>query len=72
MAPRGEVGIVIALIGLQRGVISNDVYSQVLLMSVLTSLFAPSLLRILLTPPAEAPPAPDAEESSPDSGEPAS
>ncbi|UCC67413.1 MAG: cation:proton antiporter [Armatimonadota bacterium] len=53
MAPRGEVGIVIALIGLQRGVISNDVYSQVIFMSVLTSVFAPSLLRVLLMPPAE-------------------
>lgn len=53
MAPRGEVGIVVALIGLNRGVISNDVYSQVLLMSVLTSLFAPSLLRRLLVPMTE-------------------
>jgi Kef-type K+ transport system membrane component KefB len=55
MTPRGEVGIVVALIGLSRGVISSDVYSQVILMSVLTSLFAPSLLRILLVPPATAP-----------------
>ncbi len=71
MAPRGEVGIVVALIGLQRGVISNDVYSQVLLMSVLTSLFAPSLLRMLLTPTAEAAPAPDTpEEASAGRGEP--
>ena len=53
MTPRGEVGIVVALIGLSTGAVSNDVYSQVILMSVLTSLFAPSLLRILLVPPAE-------------------
>jgi Kef-type K+ transport system membrane component KefB len=53
MAPRGEVGIVIALIGLSKNVIPDDVYSQVILMSILTSLFAPPLLRILLVPPAE-------------------
>ena len=53
MTPRGEVGIVVALIGLSSGVVSSDVYSQVILMSVLTSLFAPSLLRKLLLPPIE-------------------
>jgi len=62
MAPRGEVGIVVALIGLSKGVVSNDVYAQVILMSVLTSLFAPSLLRVLLVPPAEADP--DKQEAS--------
>jgi hypothetical protein len=56
MTPRGEVGIVVALIGLSRGVISGDMYSQVILMSVLTSLFAPSLLRVLLVPPVTAAP----------------
>jgi Kef-type K+ transport system membrane component KefB len=55
MVPRGEVGIVVALIGLSKGVVSTDLYSQVILMSVLTSLFAPSLLRLLLVPPAEPP-----------------
>jgi len=55
MTPRGEVGIVVALIGLSKGVVSTDLYSQVILMSVLTSLFAPSLLRLLLVPPAEPP-----------------
>jgi len=48
MAPRGEVGIVVALIGLSRGVMSHDIYAQIVLMSVLTSLFAPPLLRMLL------------------------
>jgi len=50
MTPRGEVGIVVALIGLANGIITNDVYSQVIMMSILTSLFAPSLLRMLLVP----------------------
>jgi len=56
MTPRGEVGIVVALIGLSKGVISSDVYSQVIMMSILTSLFAPSLLRMLLVPQAEGEP----------------
>ncbi|HUW33771.1 MAG TPA: cation:proton antiporter [Planctomycetota bacterium] len=62
MTPRGEVGIVVALIGLSKGVITSDVYSQVILMSILTSLFAPSLLRVLLVPPAET--NPDGQEAS--------
>jgi len=67
MAPRGEVGIVIALVGLSKGVVSNDVYSQVILMSILTSIFAPSLLRILLSPRTE--PAAPEEVSSPEEAE---
>ena len=57
MAPRGEIGIVVALIGLKASAIGNEVYSQVLLMSVITSLFAPSLLRVMLTPRVEVEPA---------------
>jgi len=53
MTPRGEVGIVVALIGLSSGAVATDVYSQVIMMSILTSLFAPSLLRKLLVPPTE-------------------
>jgi Kef-type K+ transport system membrane component KefB len=48
MAPRGEVGIVVALIGLSRGVMSSSIYAEIILMSVLTSLFAPPILRMLL------------------------
>jgi Kef-type K+ transport system membrane component KefB len=72
MAPRGEVGIVIALIGLNKHIISDSVYAQVILMSVVTSFFAPSLLRALLAAPAEKPPAPESPEESPpgDHGEP--
>ena len=67
MTPRGEVGIVVALIGLRSGVVSSDVYSQVILMSVLTSLFAPSLLRKLLGAPVESsdPPAEEPGEHHP-------
>ena len=72
MAPRGEVGIVIALIGLNKHVIPDSVYAQVILMSVVTTFFAPSLLRVLLAAPAEKPPAPEPAEESPpgDHGEP--
>jgi Kef-type K+ transport system membrane component KefB len=47
MAPRGEVGIVVALIGLQLGVIGQEVYGVVLFMSVATTLIAPPLLKAL-------------------------
>ena len=57
MAPRGEVGIVVALMGLSRGVMSSAIYSEIILMSVLTSLLAPPALRALLTRPQ--PPAAD-------------
>ena len=48
MAPRGEVGIVVAMIGLARGVIGSDIYAVVIFMSLLTTLIAPPLLRWLL------------------------
>jgi len=48
MVPRGEVGLVVASLGLARGVIGQDVYSMVVLMCVVTSVFPPALLRGLL------------------------
>lgn len=59
MIPRGEVGLVVAMIGLSSGAISPDVYSMVVLMCILTSLLAPPPLRILLSRP-------DVGEVSPD------
>ena len=50
MVPRGEVGLVVASLGLSRAVISQDVYSMVVMMCVVTSVFAPPLLRGLLRP----------------------
>ncbi len=44
MVPRGEVGMVVAQIGLGIGVIPSNVYSVVVLMSVLTTVIAPPLL----------------------------
>jgi len=48
MIPRGEVGIVVAMVGLSRGVISGDLFSVVISMSILTTLMTPPLLRLLL------------------------
>ncbi len=44
MVPRGEVGIIVASIGLSAGVISNDIYTTVIAMSLITTLIAPSLV----------------------------
>jgi Kef-type K+ transport system membrane component KefB len=45
MTPRGEVGMVVAQIGLSLGVMSNTVYGVVVFMSVATTITAPPMLR---------------------------
>ena len=47
MIPRGEVGIVVGLIGLGLGTMSEDVYTVVVSMSILTTLVAPPLIKVL-------------------------
>ena len=47
MVPRGEVGIVVAQIGIAMAVISDSLYGVVLMMSVATTLIAPPFLRVL-------------------------
>jgi Kef-type K+ transport system membrane component KefB len=47
MMPRGEVGIIIASIGLHAGVMTGDLYTVVVLMSVLTTIIAPPILSSL-------------------------
>lgn len=49
MVPRGEVGIVVAQIGMAMAVISDSLYGIVLMMAVATTLIAPPFLRILFT-----------------------
>jgi Kef-type K+ transport system membrane component KefB len=44
MTPRGEVGMVVAQIGLSMGVMSRSVYAIVVSMSVITTLVAPPLI----------------------------
>lgn len=47
MVPRGEVGIVVAQIGLSLGVITAELYGVVLFMAVATTLIAPPFLKWL-------------------------
>ncbi len=44
MAPRGEVGIIVASIGLASGAMSQELYAVVVLMSVVTTIIAPPLI----------------------------
>ncbi len=48
MSPRGEVAKIIALIGLDNGLISQEIYVTIILMSLLTTVGTPPLLRALL------------------------
>jgi Kef-type K+ transport system membrane component KefB len=47
MVPRGEVGIVVAQIGIGMAVINNSLFGVVLMMAVATTLIAPPFLRLL-------------------------
>lgn len=47
MMPRGEVGLIVALIGLKMGTISGSAYAVVMFMSAATTLLAPLALRLL-------------------------
>ncbi len=47
MTPRGEVALIVALIGLQTNMISQSAYAIVLFMTATTTLLAPPLLRVL-------------------------
>jgi Kef-type K+ transport system membrane component KefB len=47
MVPRGEVGIVVAQIGLGLGVINSNFFAAVLFMAVATTLIAPPFIKIL-------------------------
>ena len=44
MSPRGEVGIIVAAIGLTAGAISRDMYTVVVFMSIVTAIIAPPWL----------------------------
>ncbi len=48
MVPRGEVGVVIASLGLSEGVFSNEIYAVIVAMSLLTSMITPPVLAALL------------------------
>jgi Kef-type K+ transport system membrane component KefB len=48
MIPRGEVGVVVASLGLAAGVFSPRVYTLIVAMSLLTAMITPPFLAILL------------------------
>jgi Kef-type K+ transport system membrane component KefB len=52
MTPRGEVGLIVALIGLNAKMISEEYYAIVIIMIAVTTLVAPPLLRMLFRFPA--------------------
>lgn len=56
MVPRGEVGLIVALVGLQMGIVSESAYAVVILMTAVTTLVAPPIMKIVFrdeTPTAE-------------------
>jgi Kef-type K+ transport system membrane component KefB len=48
MVPRGEVGLIFAMMGKSLNVISDQVFSAIVIMVILTTLFTPPILAILL------------------------
>jgi Na+:H+ antiporter len=48
MVPRGEVGLIVAGVGLTLHTISDAIYAVVVTMSVVTTLFAPPVLRLIM------------------------
>jgi len=52
MVPRGEVGMVVAQMGLSMAVISTEVYGVVVFMAVATTLITPLLLKVAFRTPA--------------------
>ncbi|MBI2906091.1 MAG: cation:proton antiporter [Chloroflexi bacterium] len=47
MMPRGEMGIVVALVGLRLGLIGDDIYGTIIFMALVTTLVTPPLLKLL-------------------------
>ena len=45
MVPRGEVAMIVALIGLNAGIIDQGIYVAIVLMSLLTTLVTPIVYR---------------------------
>jgi len=49
MAPRGEVAMIIALIGLNQRLINQGAYTSIVLMSLITTIVLPFILRGLIS-----------------------
>ncbi|MBU0625478.1 cation:proton antiporter [Patescibacteria group bacterium] len=48
MIPRGEVGLIFANVGKQLGVVSDETFSIVVIMVVLSTLLTPPILGVLI------------------------
>lgn len=48
MIPRGEVGLIFAMIGKTLGVVSDEIFSAIVIMVILTTLLTPPILTFLL------------------------
>ncbi len=51
MVPRGEVAMIVALIGLNQGILSQGLYVSLVLMSLITTMITPLLIKKLLNEP---------------------
>jgi len=47
MMPRGEVALIVALVGLQSQIVTASTYAIVVFMTAVTTFLAPPLLRLL-------------------------
>ncbi|HMC30895.1 MAG TPA: cation:proton antiporter, partial [Candidatus Angelobacter sp.] len=47
MVPRGEVGLIVALVGLQMNIVSESAYALVIFMTGVTTLVAPPIMKIV-------------------------
>jgi Kef-type K+ transport system membrane component KefB len=54
MIPRGEVGMVVAQIGFGFGAITEPIYAIIIAMSVITTVVAPSFLKLAFRNPSDA------------------
>jgi len=57
MVPRGEVGLIVALVGLQMNIVSESAYAVVIFMTGVTTLVAPPIMKIVFRDEVTAPPA---------------
>jgi Kef-type K+ transport system membrane component KefB len=48
MLPRGEVALIVALVGLQAGIVTDSTYAIVIFMTAVTTVLAPPVLRMLM------------------------
>lgn len=61
MVSRGEVGLIVAKVGLDQGLLNPEIFSTIVGMVLITTLVTPPMLRAAFRKPAPPRPAPDAE-----------